>query len=62
MFNVLANAQAAIATARQENRLRRDDQEEGKGPQSAGQPDNEPPGEQLVNDDDVQYLYSNSDS
>ena len=35
LFNVLANAQAAIATARQNDRLRRGDQEEAKGPQPA---------------------------
>ena len=62
MFEVLANAQAAIATARQEDRLRRGDQEEAKGPQPAGQPDIQPPGGQQVMDDDVQYLYSSSES
>ena len=36
MFDVLANAQAAIATARQEDRQRRVDEEEVKGPQPAG--------------------------
>jgi hypothetical protein len=32
LFNILADAQAGLATARQESRNRRSDQEETKGP------------------------------
>ena len=59
---MLANAQAAIAAARQNDRLRRVDQEEVKGPHPAGQPGIQPPGGQLVIDDDVQILDSSTNS
>ena len=52
LFEVLANTQAAITTARQENRHRRGDQEEVKGPQPVGQLDNQPQGV-LRDDEDV---------
>jgi hypothetical protein len=59
IFDVLAGTQAGIATARQESRLRRSDQEETKGPQSDSQLDNQPLGGQQVIDDDVQILSEN---
>ena len=36
LFNILADAQAGLATARQESRNRRSDQEETKGPIPGG--------------------------
>ena len=62
LFDVLAGTQAGLDTARQESRLRRSDQEEAKGPQSDSQLDNQPLGGQQVIDDDVQFLYSNTES
>ena len=61
MFNVVVNTQAAITTARQENRHRRGDQEEVKGPQPVGLPDNQLQGVQR-DDEDVLFLYSSSES
>ena len=59
IFDVLAGTQAGIATARQESRNRRSDQEETKGPIPDRQLDNQPLGGQQVFDDDVQFLSEN---
>jgi hypothetical protein len=62
IFDVLAGTQAGLATARQESRNRRSNQEETKEPEPVREPDNQPLGGQQVIDDDVQFLYSSAES